>query len=260
MKEQLLQHLNRIEGTVSMVYHNLITGERIAHNEDFSHVAASVIKIPVMVEAFRQFEAGTCSKDELIEVKDADRVPICGVLTLMHTGLQPSVMDLITLMISISDNMATNLLIDRLGLESIQGTIESLGLKHSLMARKLFETRPGYRDKSNRISAADMAQLLEALYNGTLVSQQASEAMLQVLETQQLKNKTAALLPLDHRMAHKTGEDEGISHDVGIIYAAQPFILCLCGNNLTDEPAFNRMAGDVAKLLFDHCGGVGLSF
>ena len=256
MREQVLTLLKGCGGDVSLVYKNLVTGEELMCNENFQHVAASVIKIPVMVEAFRQFEAGLCSKDEVIEVNDADRVPICGVLTLMHEGLRPSVLDLIYLMISISDNMATNLLIDQLGLESIQGTIESLGMVQTQLNRKLFESRPEHRHKVNSISAGEMAQLLETMYRGELLSPQASEEMLRILETQQLKNKTASLLPMSCRMAHKTGEDDGISHDVGIVFAKEPFIVCICGNNLPDEAAFNRMTGDVAKLLFDHCGGI----
>ena len=91
MREQVLTLLKGCGGDVSLVYKSLVTGEELMCNENFQHVAASVIKIPVMVEAFRQFEAGLCSKDEVIEVNEADRVPICGVLTLMHEGLRPSV-------------------------------------------------------------------------------------------------------------------------------------------------------------------------
>ena len=119
MMQEILKELESFPGNAGFYYEDLTTGETAEYNGDMMMNAASVIKVPVMVELFRQIEAGLLKADELVEVRDADRVPICGVLTLMHTGLQVTLLDLCYLMITISDNMATNLLNERLGIANI---------------------------------------------------------------------------------------------------------------------------------------------
>jgi beta-lactamase class A len=207
------------------------------------------------VEAFRQFEAGEAAPSETIPVRDADRVPICGVLTLMHSGLEPTLMDLIWLMITISDNMATNLLIDRLGVENIQRTLEGLGLTGTRIQRKLFDSSATAAGKSNIITAWDMGLLMEKLYRGEVVSEKASAQMIDVLLAQQLGNKMPFRLPLDCKIAHKTGEVEGVTHDVGIVYAEQPFVAGFFGSEV-HSPAFARLMGDITYDLVELNGGM----
>jgi beta-lactamase class A len=208
-----------------------------------------------MVEAFRQFEAGEAAPDEIIPVRDADRVPICGVLTLMHSGLEPTLMDLIWLMITISDNMATNLLIDRLGVENIQRTLEGLGLAGTRIQRKLFDSSATAAGKSNIVTAWDMGLLMEKLYRGEAVSETASAQMIDVLLAQQLSNKMPFRLPLDCKIAHKTGETSGVTHDVGIVYAEKPFVAGFFGSGV-NAPALARLMADVTYALAELNGGM----
>ena len=254
MKEKILDELKAFPGKVSLYYKNLETGDTMALEEDYPHYAASVIKVPIMVEAFRQFEGKTAAKDETVILKDSDRVPPSGVLTFMHSGLTPSLMDLVWLMITISDNVATNLLINRLGVDAIQKTMEGMGLKNSRIERKLFDRAATDAGKNNYITARDMGELLQQMHSGRLVSQKASDEMLEVMLAQQFNSKIPFLLPPDVDVAHKTGEVENVSHDVAIVYAESPYILCLCSSGVQNED-FNAFAGRISRDIFQMNGG-----
>jgi len=254
IRDDILARVRSFPGDVSFCFKNLVTGDSLSHRAGAPHTAASVIKLAVMAEAFRRFEAEPSLKGRLLPLQDADRVPICGVLTLMHSGLEVSLMDLVWLMITISDNMATNMLIDFLGIEAIQGTAEALGLEGTALRRKLFESRPELSALRNTVTAGDMARLLEGLWRGQVLSPEASRGMLEVLLAQQLNGKIPARLPLDYPAAHKTGEDDGISHDVGIVYAAQPFVVCFLGSGI-HAPDWNALMGEVTEQLAQLCGG-----
>ena len=255
MDEQILARLRAVPGKVSFYYKDLQTGETAALNEHEPLGAASVIKIPVMVELMRQIEAGIVDPAMLIEVRDADRVPICGVLTFFHTGARLTPLDLCWLMITISDNMATNLLIDLVGIDNVNATMASLGLKECVLRRKLFERRPEFRGKRNTVSAGEIGLLLEKMYRGELISPAASEKMLDILSGQQCNNKIPLLLKLDMHIAHKTGEDDGITHDCGLVYARRPFILCFCTNEMEDAGRMNVLMAEIAAQLCEEHGG-----
>ncbi|ODU58639.1 MAG: hypothetical protein ABT01_00105 [Clostridium sp. SCN 57-10] len=255
MKDQISALLAPFGEHGSFVWKDLVTGEGMEWGAHTPHNAASIIKIPVMVELFRRFEDGSACKDTLLPLRDCDRVPPCGVLTFMHEGMPVSLMDLCWLMITISDNMATNMLINYLTVPAIQETMRALGLQNSMLERKLFETDPALRNKRNRISAADMALLLEQMHRGELISERASREMLDVLSGQQLNNKIPFLLPLDMHIAHKTGEVDDVTHDVGIIYAKRPQLVCFCSSDV-DAPAFNQVIFTISKLIFDAAGGL----
>ncbi|HWQ50883.1 MAG TPA: serine hydrolase [Terriglobales bacterium] len=239
-----------LDGTVSYYYRALDGGEAVAHNLDAPHNAASLIKLPIMAEAMRQFESGEAARDEVVLVRDEDRVPPCGVLTFMHEGLEIQLIDLVWLMVSLSDNMAANLLMDRLTLPAIRRGMEGLQMTGCKLNRKLFAKGPG-----NVITGRDICALFERLYAGELVSEDASREMLDMLSGQQLQNKIPMWLPLDMHIAHKTGEDIGVSHDVGIVYAKRPFLVGFFGTGI-DAPAFNRAAQDISYERYLEHGGV----
>ena len=255
-RETILRRVEAFPGHTSIFFKDLESGESWGYNAEEPMGAASVIKLTVMAELFRQLEAGEISRDQKLTVRDEDRVPICGVLTLMHAGMEVTPIDLCWLMITISDNMATNMLIDLLGIDSIQSNIQRLGLEGVSLSRKLFEKREAFRQKRNFISGAGIARLLEMIWQGTLVSQQASKEMMSMLLAQQCTNKMPLLLG-EGVAAHKTGEDDGITHDVGIVLAKKPFLVCFCNWQLPagSEGRMNILIGEITRALFDAQGG-----
>ena len=231
LKSEILSTLKTIAGDTAVAIQALDASAPIYYNERLPLVAASVIKLGVMLEAFRAFEAGEISKDEVFTVRDEDKMPSCGALTYMHEGLHATALDLVTLMIIVSDNTATNLLIDRLGIENINKTLCSYGLDEIILRRKLFDAKSAARGIQNTVTAAGVLQFYLLLMEEKLVSPAASREMLSILKNQRLKGKMPFFLsPLGIKTAHKTGEDDELSNDVGIVYAPQPFVICFAGH------------------------------
>ena len=245
----LLQKIRGASGHVAFYYRPLDGGCAQMYNEMMPLVAASVIKIPIMVEAFRQFESGELNPLATYRIKPEDKMPSCGALNRMHDGLEVTLRDLVELMIVLSDNSATNILIDRLGIARVNATLEAEGLKVTRLRRKLFDKAGMEAGLSNHVCAREIGLLLERMYAGTLVSPQASTEMLEILRNQKLNVKMPFFLkPRGIACAHKTGEDDGITHDVGVVYARRPFVLCMLSEE-TDVPAFERLIQDVAREL-----------
>lgn len=248
---KLLEQLRGASGLVSMYYRPLDGGCALLHNENKPMIAASVIKIPIMVEAFRQFEAGLLSPDAIHVLREEEKMPSCGALNRMHAGLEVSLRDLVELMIVLSDNTATNILIDLLGIENVNATMQSYGLTRSALRRKLFDRAGHLAGIENTVTAREMGMLLEKMYAGELVSERASREMLEILQNQKLNGKMPFYLkPRGVACAHKTGEDDGITHDVGIVFTRKPFVLCMLSNE-TDVPAFERIIQETARELAD---------
>jgi beta-lactamase class A len=248
--EKITTALEKSPGKVSCWAKNLLTGEEVAYHPTEKLLAASVIKIPILVECFAQMEEKRIDRHTLFTIHAADKMPSCGALNYMHDGLVVTLEDLYTLMIILSDNTATNLLIDYLGIEAVNARMASLGMKITHLNRRLFEPELARAGIENYIAAREIGDLLERMTLGTLVSPAASQEMLAILAKQRLNSKIPFMLPPGTRVAHKTGEDGGIAHDVAVVYGQQNFILCLCANEVEVAP-FERKMQDIARLLYD---------
>ena len=243
--ESFLPRLRALPGEVCVYGKDLKTGENCAWQADAPVVAASVIKLPLFVEAFRQERDGLLSMDEVFSIRPEQKMPSCGALTYLHDGLTVTLRDLCVLMIIVSDNTAANLLIDRLGMNAVNACMRSLGLSQTTLRRKLFDGEASARGIENTITAREMGTLLEKIYRGECVSPRADAEMLSILADQRLNGKMPFFLH-GTKIAHKTGEDAGITHDVGIVYAAHPMILCFASQH-TCVPAFERLIQDMAR-------------
>jgi len=241
--------LERLGGDTGVYVKNLVTGETWARGEETSVCAASVIKIPVMMTVLRLAEEGKLSLDEVHVLRDEERLPSCGTLKAMHTGIEMTLEDLVKLMIIVSDNAATNILIRRTGMEAVNETLRQYGCRKTTLRRLLFDAQASKRGIQNDITAGEMGMLLETMYRGKLVSAQASRLMLDILLDQRLNGKLPFFVDsMGIEVAHKTGEDDGISHDVGILYADEPIVCCFVGEHV-DVPAYERLMQDAAREL-----------
>lgn len=250
MKERIFRELQNIPGKIGFHYKNLVTQEIWNFQNDMPLMAASVIKIPVLAEAFYEIANGMLDKNATYHIKEEDKLPSCGALSYMHTGLEVTIEDLYTLMIILSDNTATNLLIRRFGMETINQRMRHLGLHKTTINRYLFDSRSAAKGLENYITAAEIADLLERMYLGTLFTKDASADMLRILADQRLNGKMPFFLHNQGvKIAHKTGEDDGITHDVGIVFAKQPFIVCFCSNE-TDVPLFEQFIQRTTQTLY----------
>ncbi|MCH5286885.1 MAG: serine hydrolase [Christensenellaceae bacterium] len=237
-----------LPGHIGVYILDTVTGEEYAHQADDPIEAASVIKLTVMAEAFRQFEEGLQDPAAQVVIRPEDKLPSCGALTYLRDGTAVTLLDLVTLMIILSDNTATNLLIDRLGVENINAMIDGLGLTGTRLNRKLFMPELARQGIKNFVAARDMGLLLHGLMEGRVVSREASAAMLDILRNQRLNGKMPFFLhDKGIACAHKTGEDDGVTHDVGVIYVEHPIILCFLSEQ-TDVPRAERALQDIAAI------------
>lgn len=245
-----LEQIRQMPGKVGFYYAPL-GGEAVEFQADLPLVAASVIKVPIMVEAFRRFGEGTLDPNMEVEVLAEHKKPSCGALTYMHDGLKVTVLDLVTLMIIVSDNTATNLMIDMLGVDRVNRTMEELGIPGICLRRKLFEAELSRRGIVNTITARGVGMLLDRMARGELLGGAADKKMMEILGDQRLNGKLPFFLhSMDVDVAHKTGEDDGTTHDVGVIYAKQPFVVCMLSNDV-DVPKFERLMQDAALELYE---------
>jgi beta-lactamase class A len=139
------------------------------------------------------------------------------VLKALAPGLQPTWSDLATLMITVSDNVATNVIIDRLGMEAIQGWIDKAGLAETRIERRMMDRAAMSAGRGNWTSAADMEAMLSAIAAGRCVSGQASREMRRVLEAQQIQDRVPRRLGEGVRVANKTGNFADVVHDMGTV-------------------------------------------
>lgn len=250
--EQIYARLAAIPGRIGFYCKNLVTGETLSHHADEAYMSASVIKLFILAEAERRVAEGSLDKDMLFTVHKKDCVPSCGALTYLHEGAQVTVEDMYTLMIILSDNSATNFMIDLLGIDAVNAFIRSLGYEKTVLRRKMYDWESAKNGRQNYIAPAEVGDLLERMYRGTLVSPEASADMIRIMLDQQINHKIPFYLenlPEPVAVAHKTGEDDGITHDAGIVYAPEPFVVAFSGNE-TDVPTFARAIADISYDLY----------
>lgn len=217
--------------------------------------SASIIKIPIMIEALKQIDAGTLRLTDEVSLHDTNIVGGTGVLCHLSSQKNWTISDLITLMVVSSDNSATNQLIDKLGISSINHTMRSLGCFHSTLMRKMMDRDAVRIGKDNLMSANDIATLLKELLDGRILSKQSREWGSSVLLKQQFKDKFPSKiksLTFDH-LAHKTGELPGIEHDVGILYTSQgPVIYAFLTAGLIENRYGRDAIANAGRLLYDY--------
>lgn len=255
MKEQKIlegieKELEVLPGHVGFYYKNLVTGKEYGVREEEIYSAASVIKFPLFLHILAECEQGRMSLDDEIVTEEEDKVPGCGAIYLFTGDVKTDIRTLCRLMICISDNTATNRLIRHCGFEEIERGFVEMGLEKTRIRRYLFDAETTARGIRNTISPKELGLLFERLYRGDFVSREVSDYALDVLLDQQIGHKLAGKLE-DVAIAHKTGEDSGLSNDLGIVYADKPFVLCFTGHG-TDvypwEDLMRRAAYDLYQV------------
>ncbi|MFZ5966052.1 MAG: serine hydrolase [Bacillota bacterium] len=271
LEKIIRRRIEGLGGEASILVKDADTGERITINEGKSFHAASIIKLPILWEALKQVEEGKRTLQDIVILQNSDKVGGCGVLPILHEGLALTLEDLLFLMTDISDNTATNMLIDVLGLENINRRIQSLGMKDTKLARKLMIIIPGVY---NYTCAFDVANILERFLKADGLKKIFAEKGLDILYSQQYNDRLSGELllcgacgfrvgfdnlcskcgaeisdvdALPIKFAHKTGEIVGTVHDAGIMHIGDRRIIIVgltknLKNNL-DGYAFLKKIG-----------------
>ncbi|MFN8606146.1 MAG: serine hydrolase [Vulcanimicrobiota bacterium] len=226
MNRQILTQLRQLPGEIAAYYQDLHTGHCWGWNAEQDFPAASVVKVPILLAVLQAAQQGRVSLDQKIPVEFRHHVGGAGVLFELHDGIELTVLDLCRLMIVISDNVASNLLLDLLGEGCMADFFAQTGMRRSILGRKFMEqARPG---QDNRTTAYDMGLCLAALARGELLDRVHTNQALSTLRRQQFREKIPLMLPPELPVAHKTGELDGVRHDAGVIEMPdRPYVLVL---------------------------------
>ena len=247
-KTGILQRIAALPGDVGFYFKDLVTGESFGHRENEMFEAASVIKFPMYAVIMKLAHEGKVDLSERIVCREQDKYPPCGALYFFTGEVETDIRTLCGLMISLSDNAATNLLIKRFGLDFFNEEFKKLGLRDTHMERRLFDPESAAQGKENRIVPAEIGELLERIYRHEFVSEDMSREMEKLLLEQQINHKIPGYLPEGTPVAHKTGEDDGITNDVGVVYGEKPFVICFASNR-TNVPEAERALREISLAL-----------
>jgi beta-lactamase class A len=257
------------KGKVAVAVKHLKTGEEYCLNADERMPTASLIKLPIMVETFWQADEGKTKLDTKLTLAKDDKVQGSGILTQHFSdGATFPLKDAVRLMIVYSDNTATNLVLDQIGIASTNARMEKLGFKNTRINAKVFKGSTTSIDPEatkkyglGSTTARDMVRLLELIEGGKVVSPEACKEMLRTLKACDDKEKMTRFLPAGTVVAHKTGSVNATKTDAGIVYLKTgPVAVCV----LTDENEDRRWVADnaaqvliakIAKEVCDHFGG-----
>ncbi len=251
-------------GKVAVVVKHLDSGETFAHRADEPMTTASLIKFPVMVEAYRQDLEGTIRLADPVRLEKADKVPGSGILTQLSDGLELPLRDAVRLMIALSDNTATNLVLDEIGIGSTAATMERLGCPNTKIHSQVYRRDTSvFPDRSARFglgstTAGEMVHLLEALHRKELVSPEASAAMLDHLRHCEDETTLPRFLPSGTKVAFKTGSVDAARTSAGIIEGpAGPIAVCVLTDDNEDrrwvtDNAGSLLCAEVAREAYDY--------
>jgi beta-lactamase class A len=267
LESRLMPLIEAHEGKVAVAVKDLKSGETFLYHADDPMSTASLIKFPVMVEAYRQAAEETIDLDATVTLKDSDKVQGSGILTDHFSGgASFPLRDAVHLMIAFSDNTATNLVLDAIGIGATAATMERMGYPNTKIHAKVFRGDTSiFPERSKTFglgstTAAEMIRLCEALDRKQLVSPEASEAMLKHLRACDDKDKFPRLLPPGTKVAFKTGSVNATRTAAGIITCARgPVALCVLTGENKDQSwradnAGNRLCAEIARAVFDHFG------
>ncbi|MGN0715043.1 MAG: serine hydrolase, partial [Anaerovoracaceae bacterium] len=216
--------------------------ETWGYREKEPYLAASIVKLPLMAAILLLKSRGETSFDDTITIREDQKIPGCGAVQFLNGDVTLTVGELCKLMITISDSCATNVLFRHYGAERIHEKFLELGLIGTQFNREYWDLERENRGINNYFVPEEMGILLKKMYDRTLVDAESSAWLENILRQQQINHKMGGFLPMDFPMAHKTGDEEDKAHDVGIVFAEKPFILCYAyiGNNMQVYEDFIR--------------------
>ncbi len=250
---QLARIAAEFDGVMGIAARDLTTGDRFEVNADSVFPQGSSIKIAILLELLRQQQAGTLRLEERLEPKRSQAVGGSGVL--QHFGDSTSsisLRDLAVLMIVLSDNTATNILIDRVGMDNVNKNLDRLGLPHTRLQRRMLETEAQRAGRENLSSPREMIQLLALVYQGKALDAGHTATALEILR--HLKDTPLRRgLPAGVALADKPGSLDGVRCDSGIVMlAGHPYAISVMTTFGQDAEAAERAIGEVSRQLFEY--------
>ena len=236
-------------------------GDEILIGPDVVYHAASTMKVPVMIELFRQVDGGTVKLSDTVVVSNIFHSIVDGSEFTLGTseevdgaahrslGKPMSLRDLCEEMITISSNLATNVLMEKLGVERVRATVTRLKAPGMKVLRGVEDQKAFDKGMSNETTARALMTLLTAIGNGSAASKASCDEMLAILKRQKFNDGIPAGLPPGTPVAHKTGTITKIHHDAAIVYGAHPYVLVVMTRGMADEKKSDLLIAEIARLI-----------
>lgn len=256
------ERIRKSGADVAIAFRTLDGHTVYSFQEEESFHAASTMKIPVMIELFHQARQGKLKLDDPLLVKNEFHSLVDGSIYKLDpaddsetdlykaAGETRTLLQLCELMITVSSNLATNLLIEKLGVENIRATVHSLHAEGMNVLRGVEDSKAFAKGLNNTTNAHGLLQLLEAIARGEAVDKESSRKMIEILERQKFNEGIPAGLPPGTRVAHKTGEITKIHHDAAIVFGPKPFVLVILVRGLADIKESAALMADITRQLY----------
>lgn len=257
VRQRLIRNIeetaHNFDGVMGVAIVDLQSGEEILINAQVTFPTGSSIKIPILIELHRQAAAGTLKLTETLPLSNRQQVGGSGVLLhFAEGGSQLSLHDLSILMIALSDNTATNLLIERLGMDRINQTIAELGLPGIKLQRKMIDLAAMARGAENIATPREAARLLELLARGKVINAEVSAAVLKTLRIPK-SSPIPRLLPASTTVANKPGGIEGVACDWGLIEIPnRPFAIAVMTSYNGESADADEAIARISRMAYDY--------
>jgi beta-lactamase class A len=242
-----------LDGVMGVAIEDLSTGQKYLLHENEVFPQASSIKIAILAELYRQAQQGKLKLTDLYTVRTSDLVDDSAIMNGLTPGVtQVTLRDLATMVAAVSDNSAANVFIDRVGMENVNSTLDSFGLTHTRLRRKMMDLKAAGEGRENISTPAEMMALLENLYREKVFGKALTDDFFKVLSTKK-DSWIPRDLPEDLKIANKPGALEGVRNDSGVVFLEKrPYILCVMTTYLhrerDGEEAISKISLDTYRM------------
>jgi len=248
---------------VAVVMKTVDGRDEIRIDADKAFHAASTMKIPIMIELFRQAEAGTLSLDEPLLVRNEFHSIVDGSVYQLSVdddsdadvykavGKTMTLRQLCEVMITVSSNFAANLLIERVGAANVRTTVDRLGASGMVVLRGVEDQKAFDKGLNNTTTAAALAVLMEKLAKGEAVSRKADAEMVAILKRQKFHDAIPSGVPDGVEVAHKTGNITKIHHDAAIVYGPRPYVLVVLVRGIQEQTVSGPLMASISREIWD---------
>ena len=265
LKEQIKSFIAN-QGTISVAFRDLVTGEEIMINESETFHAASTMKTPVLIEVFKQAKEGKLSLSDSIRIRNEFQSIVDGSMYSLNpaddseqkmyglVGKKKALKDLVNDMIIYSSNLATNTVIELVDAKNVMNTMRELGANHIQVLRGVEDGKAFEKGLNNTTTAFDLLVIFEAMARGKAVSPGASRQMIDILLHQQFNKMIPARLPTTVKVAHKTGNITGVLHDSGIVFLpnGHSYVLVLLSKNIDNEETATNLLAGISEMVYKY--------
>ena len=232
LEDKINKEIKRFNKEVSIYIKDLDKNWIISIEKEKLFPAASLVKIPIMATCFLLENEKKLDLEQTIKLKSQDKLGGSGILKIVLDNSEFPIRRLIGLMIYESDNTATNIITNIIGINNLNNYFKKIGLKNTYLLRKVADYSSRRNGKENYTTAEDMGNLLERFYRKNFINEKISDECIEILKLQRINDRIPKYLPASVLVAHKTGLERNICHDVGIVFTKKgDFIICVLTKN-----------------------------